>query len=229
MASRVRTLSLPTDLFRGVPVHLIGAFWELAILSAELGTPGRLVVDGQPLQESEIYSRCRATRDQVKDLSEFGLVERDVWGEITLPVLFKQAEKLHKDAERKKPIEEPTSGPDVPELMEQIAEHYRKYHPRAKTPKSFSPEYKAIAARLKEGWELDELQAAIDGCHKHPHNCGQNERQLAYQSLGLIFRDSDHVQRFIEYNQNGKPRAVLSLKSQTNMSAAASFLAKRGA
>lgn len=85
---------------------------------------------------------------------------------------------------------------------------YLELHPRAKPGQK---ERKLIAARLAERWTVEELCQAIDGCHKSPHHCGDNDRNQKYQSLSLIFRDSTHVQQFIEIatgEANGKPSYV---------------------
>jgi hypothetical protein len=80
-----------------------------------------------------------------------------------------------------------------------VYEHYRTYHPKAleRLPAS-SKNYKAVAARLQEGFDVDQLIAAIDGNHRDPHCCGENERGTKYHGLGLIFRDADHVNQYIE-------------------------------
>jgi hypothetical protein len=90
-----------------------------------------------------------------------------------------------------------------------VFEHYRTHHPKAcpkPTPKS--KEWKAIKARLAEGYTTERLCKAIDGCHKTPHNLGDNERGEKYLDLELILRDSGQVERFERNDDNPpKPRA----------------------
>lgn len=81
-----------------------------------------------------------------------------------------------------------------------VVEHYVKLHPRARPGAKVR---KAIQARLGEGYSVSDLCAAIDGCHRSPHHCGENERGTKYQTLGLIVRDSDHVQQFMDVPLNG--------------------------
>jgi hypothetical protein len=109
--------------------------------------------------------------------------------------------------------------------VRQVFDHYRTHHPRAhKEPVRTSKEWKAIEARLREGYAVGELCEAIDGCHKTPHNIGQNDRQQTYLGLELIMRSGDQVTRFIEANSRDGP--VLSGKSQQAVSAIDSLMRK---
>lgn len=65
---------------------------------------------------------------------------------------------------------------------------------------------RAITARLKEGYTVEELEAAVRGCKLTPHNMGQNERNQVFDDVELICRDAAHVDRFIansKKNGNG--------------------------
>lgn len=55
---------------------------------------------------------------------------------------------------------------------------------------------KAVEARLADGYAVEDLCAAIDGCAVTPHNLGQNDRGERYDDLELICRDAAHVDRF---------------------------------
>jgi DNA-binding Lrp family transcriptional regulator len=55
----------------------------------------------------------------------------------------------------------------------------------------------AILARLKEGYELDELRKAVDGCLSNPYNLGDNPHGQRYLSLELICRDGSKVEHYI--------------------------------
>jgi hypothetical protein len=54
-----------------------------------------------------------------------------------------------------------------------------------------------IRAALKLGYTPRQLCEAIKGCSITPHNMGQNERNTKYNGIELIFRDADHIDRFI--------------------------------
>lgn len=107
-----------------------------------------------------------------------------------------------------------------------VFDHYRRLHPRAfKEPQKSSREWKAIEARLKEGFTSMDLCDAIDGCHRCPHNLGENDRGMKYLGLELIMRNASQVTRFIEQPANGS--AVLSARTQASIRAGESFLARQ--
>ena len=77
--------------------------------------------------------------------------------------------------------------------------HYRGYHLRcAPTLRSNSLEYQRIKDRLKEGYTVEDLKTAVDGCHVSEFHNGDNEKGQSYHALTLIFRSASHVQRFLE-------------------------------
>lgn len=107
----------------------------------------------------------------------------------------------------------------------EVFAHYRTYHPRAHPePTSKGKEWKKVVAMFKEGYTVDDLKMAIDGCHRSPFHCGENDRGKTYQSLDLIVRDSSHVNQFMEIPVNA---AVLSEKTIKTLRAGDSFLKKR--
>ncbi len=105
-----------------------------------------------------------------------------------------------------------------------IVQHYRTHHPRSNPG---AKDRKKIADRIREGWTVDQMRIAIDGCHVSPFHCGENDRGAKYQTIGLIFRDSDHVQQFIEALE-AKDQPVLTERGSRNIRAAKSALAKWG-
>lgn len=56
---------------------------------------------------------------------------------------------------------------------------------------------KFIRNALALGYTADDLQQAILGCSKTPHNMGQNANGKRYDGIDLIFRSADHIDRFI--------------------------------
>ena len=112
------------------------------------------------------------------------------------------------------------------DILEVFA-HYRGHHPGAhKNPISTSIEWRRIRDRLKEGSTVKELCLAIDGCHVHPWNCGENPSGTQYFALKLIMKDGSQVTRFIEaWRRRGEP--VLSEKIRTGMRATASWVAAK--
>jgi hypothetical protein len=55
----------------------------------------------------------------------------------------------------------------------------------------------AIRRALHLGYTEADLKAAIDGCRATAHTMGDNDKGRIYDSLGLILRSADHIDRFI--------------------------------
>lgn len=122
---------------------------------------------------------------------------------------------------RKTPDQLPPTSQAKPtvELKQDIVtifNHWRSFHSRAgKEIKRNSTEWKLIAARIAEGFSVQDLCDAVDGCHRSEYHCGKNERGKRYQSLELIVRDRKHVTDFIETAQQGDLRPTEPGKKRT--------------
>lgn len=57
---------------------------------------------------------------------------------------------------------------------------------------------KAIAGRLKDGYQIEDLCRAIDGCKSSEWHQGKNDRHRAFNDIELICRDGSHVDGFRE-------------------------------
>lgn len=112
-----------------------------------------------------------------------------------------------------------TTDPSVAEIIV----HYQTFHPQSHPGVK---ERSKIAARLKDGYSVDQLKCAIDGCHNSPYHCGENKSGTLYQSLELIVRDSSHVNQFIEL-ANAELGPVLSEKTKLNLRSKESYLKQR--
>jgi len=66
------------------------------------------------------------------------------------------------------------------------------------TSKLTSKRDKAIKARLKEGYTVDQIKAAIDGCRADPFSMGQNDRQKPFNDIELICRAGEKLESFIQ-------------------------------
>ena len=119
--------------------------------------------------------------------------------------------------------------PEVPEEdVLEVFDAYRRFHPRSyKTPVPESKEWKAIVARLREGYSVEDLVSAISGCHKTPHNMGINEQGTKYLHLSLIVRDGSHVTRFMENDAN-PPAGGISQGEQRSLFAVADWAKRDG-
>lgn len=86
--------------------------------------------------------------------------------------------------------------PKQPSDVEVVFEAWKTTmgHPKAQLD---AKRERAVKARLKDGYSVDDLKQAIKGCSLTPHNMGQNERGERYDGLELICRDTEHVDRFM--------------------------------
>lgn len=110
--------------------------------------------------------------------------------------------------------------------IEEVFAHYKTYHPRAhKNPQAAVKEWNLVKARLKEGYSVQDLKDAIDGCHRSPFHMGENEGNVKYDSLELICRNSSKVSTFIELSAG--PGPVMNQKTLRTMRAANDWLAER--
>ncbi len=78
-------------------------------------------------------------------------------------------------------------------------------HPQAKLDKKRQGK---IGAALRLGFNVDQLKQAIDGCGNTPFNVGINDRGQRYDSIDLIFRDADHIERFIAASRSYAPAKI---------------------
>lgn len=126
----------------------------------------------------------------------------------------------------KDPDQSATNAADVCAVFD----HYRTIHVRSHLhPNDTLKEWKAIKARLSEGYTVDDLKAAIDGMHLTPHNCGMNDRQQQFLGLELCMRNAGQVERFRETAQRNSNygTSILTPKEQRNVLAAQQWLASK--
>lgn len=65
-----------------------------------------------------------------------------------------------------------------------------------------------IRERLADGYSVEDLRLAIEGCALSPFHQGQNDRRTVYDSVSLILRDADHVDRFMDIGQRARDRVA---------------------
>lgn len=73
-------------------------------------------------------------------------------------------------------------------------------HPQAKLD---AKRDRAIKARLKDGYTVDQLCKAVDGCKLSPHHMGKNDTSTVYDDIELICRDGPKVDKFIGWVERG--------------------------
>jgi len=71
-----------------------------------------------------------------------------------------------------------------------------------------------IRGRLAEGYTVEQLKAAVEGCRGSPFHQGDNERGHRYDDITLICRSGSKVEQFIEMAKgNGNERKQSSQRS----------------
>jgi uncharacterized protein YdaU (DUF1376 family) len=70
---------------------------------------------------------------------------------------------------------------------------------------------KAVKARLKEGYTLDQIKQAIYGCSVTPHNQGKNDQGKVFDCLELICRSGENIERFAGNAQQAAPQQYSSI------------------
>lgn len=112
-----------------------------------------------------------------------------------------QGEGKGKEGKGKDICEVSSETPCVPfekeSIVTEIFHHWQLVmsHPKAKLD---SKRKKKIEAALKLDYTLEQLKQAIDGCSLTPYNMGTNPQMTKYDDIDLIFRDADHIERFIQ-------------------------------
>lgn len=82
-----------------------------------------------------------------------------------------------------------------PEITE-IFTHWQQImgHPQAKL---IDARKRAIAGRLREGYTVDQIKQAIEGCKASPFHQGENDTGAVYDDLTLICRNGAKLEFFI--------------------------------
>jgi len=110
-------------------------------------------------------------------------------------------------SDQTRPEDEAPAGPAPARL---VFDHWVKAMGKSANTK-FLPttqRYKKVLARFKDGFSVDQLCRAVDGCKLTPHNMGQNDRQALFNDLELICRTVENVERFIEATAGPAPGAA---------------------
>lgn len=111
------------------------------------------------------------------------------------------------------PVAQPsrTSRSDV----QAVVDHYRLAHPQARPGVK---ERALIAARLREGYSVEDLQRSLDGFHRSPWHTGENPGGKVYLSIKTLLRDSSQVAVGLEHangsGRNGAGMTERELRSQ---------------
>lgn len=83
---------------------------------------------------------------------------------------------------------------------------YRSRHPKSRVrPQKGSREAKKVESMVRSGFDVIELEKAIQGAFCTPHNLGFNDRGQEYLGLTVIMNGVDQVNRFIANADNPPP------------------------
>ena len=85
-----------------------------------------------------------------------------------------------------------------------VYKHYyhAQHRPIRRCLKPSTKTWRAVAARLRDGWTVEELCKAIDGYHLSPFHQGQNETGTKYLDLELFMRSEEKVQKGIDFAEH---------------------------
>lgn len=98
------------------------------------------------------------------------------------------------------------SHSDTSEDVDRVFEHWKVSwdHPKA----ALDPKRITAIKRALKGYSVADLCACISGYRNSPHHTGQNDRQTVYDDIGLLLRDSAHIDAGIRFAE--KPQALTS-------------------
>lgn len=82
-----------------------------------------------------------------------------------------------------------------PDAVTEVFTHWQATMDKPST-KLDSKRKKAIAGRLKDGYTVSDLKAAIEGCKASEWHMGKNDRNRPFNDIELICRDSSRVDSF---------------------------------
>jgi uncharacterized phage protein (TIGR02220 family) len=83
-----------------------------------------------------------------------------------------------------------------PSETNQIFTYWKEVMKKTSMAKLTEKRRKSIQARLREGYSVDQIKQAIDGCAKSSYHMGQNDSGTVYDDLTLICRSGDKLEQF---------------------------------
>lgn len=129
-----------------------------------------------------------------KVLENIGLIQREE-KKIHLPKAEKHFRKI-KGKRNKTPD-------DRKDQVLEIFRHWQNIHGKHQS-RLTDTRRKLIRERLLDGYNVQDLKDAIEGCKASPYHQGQNDQNQVYDDLQLICRNADKVEQFMGYRENAK-------------------------
>lgn len=93
-----------------------------------------------------------------------------------------------------------------PSEANQIFTYWQEVMKKTSMAKLTERRRKSIQARLREGYSVDQIKQAINGCAQSPYHMGQNDSGTVYDDLTLICRSGDKLEQFA--NNIGKGSSI---------------------
>lgn len=117
------------------------------------------------------------------------------------PVLEHNSTNQQPTTNNHKPITIKDKKPSQSEIdINEVFEFWKSSLNKNSTAKLNKERIKKIKERFNEGYTIDDMKSAITGCTKSAHHMGQNDEGKVYDSLELILRTGENLERFIGYN-----------------------------
>lgn len=89
-----------------------------------------------------------------------------------------------------------------PEDIQTVFSYYLEIHKSdSKRKPVLDTHRRFLLAVAIHDYGVDGCKDAIDGCRNSHFHMGKNSRGKIYNSLELIFRDTQHIERFMEHNE----------------------------
>lgn len=149
-----------------------------------------------------INSLPRNTQSQKNQRSDFQCQSKNIIStkvknfdgnkiESSLESTIEQTNKCEADTS---PI--PNYGVNSSAVIQEIFSYWQEKlnHPRARLD---SKRKSVIKKAFNLGYSIEDLKKAITGCAASPFHCGDNDRKQVYDNIGLILKDADHIERFM--------------------------------
>ncbi len=84
--------------------------------------------------------------------------------------------------------------------VKEVFDYWVKVMGKGPTAKLTAERSSKVKARLRvDGYSVEQLKRAIDGCKVSAFHQGENDKERRFEDLELICRDGKHVENFIEY------------------------------
>ena len=123
-------------------------------------------------------------------------------------------EELRTKNEKPKDQKTMPTKADPPKDHELVFDYWALVMSKGQSTKPTPGRINKIKARLKEGYSVDDIKLAIDGCRQDPFSMGQNDRSKPYNDIELICRTGEKLESFIVNPVQLETTPVISAKDR---------------